>query len=30
VQARFDYDAQQSVVIDDDLRAALAVPTAMT
>jgi acyl-CoA thioester hydrolase len=26
VQARFDYDAQQSVAIDDDLRAALAVP----
>jgi hypothetical protein len=28
VQARFDYDAQHSVVIDDELRAALAVPVA--
>lgn len=26
VQARFDYDVQQSVAIDDELRAALEVP----
>jgi len=28
VQARFDYDAQQSVVVEDELREALAVPVA--
>ena len=28
VQARFDYDAQHAVVIEDELREALAVPVA--